>query len=260
MTGEESYGEGWELRFTWRALQDLRAEDELPGIIEDVRKKTPYTEIVEAFQEKRTHSQVGSDRFRAATDRDLYTLHAADPYRAVTWFDEEHGVCWFLGFTPGHVYSELENRADDDELLPDERDYRQLLAERDQAWHMHRAGQQLQDLVDRAQERPNHTIRKRLDGSLLCDVFAEVLIVGDPDAGGDVWIAFTTHPWPSDAWLPRDFEAALLAAVEPFRVALEMGAVAWRCAEFPTDADEPDKVEYRPVDQARQSVVRFRLE
>jgi hypothetical protein len=110
----------YQLRFTHRALDDLRCPGLVPSDLEGVQAATPWPGIVHDFREQRGDSPETTGGALANMGRgDIYPLHGPAGGRAATWYDEQSEVCWFLGFTPAHDYAALETRAANDDLLPD---------------------------------------------------------------------------------------------------------------------------------------------
>jgi hypothetical protein len=252
--GEPALDPGWELRFTHRALDDLEASGELPGIIEDIRRATPHHTIIDAFTSKRTEDPAAGSPIGNLGRPDVMSLHGPAGERAATWYDADHRVCWFLAYTPTHDYAHFEQRAANDELLPDDGDYAQLLAERDLTWRVHQAGRELNGLIRTALERPNKGVEGSLGSSLPCQVFAEVLVIDDESAV-DVWISFRTYPAPAEAWLPSYYEAELVALIEGGTELIDAGRVTWYCTEFPVAGDV--EVTYRPIDVGKETIIRL---
>lgn len=256
-------GDEYELRCTWRALNDLGVPDALPGIIDDIGAQSPHGLIVDRFAAERTVSPVGTNTIGNLGRGDVYSLHGQLGFRAATWFDANNAVCWMVAFTSEHDYKQVEARAANDELLPDARDYAQLFAERDAAWHVHRAGSGLNVLVHDARQRPNTVVPGALAGALPCQVFAEVLVVEpadfDPDDDVDLWILFRTYPPIGRDWLPPHFEAELIAHIDGAQALVATDRVEWHCEQFPVEPHEKADVTYRPVDAGKEIVVRLKL-
>jgi hypothetical protein len=251
----------YELRLTWRALDDVGVPDGLPGIIEDIRAQSSYWAIIDRFAAERTETPQGTETIGNVGRGDIYSLHGPGGFRAATWFDASHAVCWLLAFTPEHEYTRFEQRAANDELLPDERDYAQLIAERDASWHVHRAGAGLNQLVNEARRRPNTIVPGALAGSIPCQVFAEVLVLepNGPHDDADIWVLFRTYPPIPETWLPSHFEAELIAHIDGAPTLLGTGRITFHCDEFPVPPSGDGEVQYRPVETGKEIVVRLRL-
>lgn len=259
--GDDPLADEYELRCTRRALEDLGVPDALAGIIEDIRTQSPYGVIVERFADERTADPAGTVPIARVGRGDIYSLHGPMGFRAATWFDAANAVCWLLGFTPEHDYTRFEERAANHELLPDERDYAELFAERDASWHVHRAGIGLNRLVDEARRHPNTLVPGALAGSVPCQVFAEVLAIDltDTSADADIWILFRVYPPIAGDWLPAYFEAELVAHIDGAAALIGEDRVHWRCDQFPVQPEPDREVLYRPVDPGREIVVRLRM-
>lgn len=260
--GGDPLADEYELRCTWRALGDLGVPDALAGIIEDIRVKSPYGVIIERFADERTADPHGTVPIARVGRGDIFSLHGPMGFRAATWFDAANAVCWLLGFTPEHDYTRFEQRAANAQLLPDERDYAELFAERDATWHVHRAGAGLNQLVVDARRHPNTLVAGALAGSLPCQVFAEVLALEraeDSSDDADIWILFRTYPAVAKDWLPAYFEAELVAHIDGAAALIGNERVQWRCAEFPVAPDGAGDVQYRPIEPGKEIVVRLLL-
>jgi len=240
---------GYYLRFTRRALEDLRAGGCDPGSPRAVECVTPWAAVVEEFVEQRTESPGSTGGYLARVGRpDVAPLHGPAGARACTWFDADQGVCWFLGFSPEHDYRVFETRAANDELFPDEDD--------EVAFELWRENLDFNTLVrpgllllaDQVFTEPGAVRRATLGLVLRAEATAEV-IFADGVAFGDVWLSLKL---PFDAARSlRDWPGPRLAEV----LCAHLGADGFDVAEtFPRpDGDDP-----RMIDHASEVVYVFR--
>ena len=122
----------YELRVTHRARADLGAKACPARELTQIEHATKWPAIVKKFGKQRALDPNGTeDPLHSMDCPDVYGLHGPDGQRAATWYDQTHQVVWLLGFTPEHDYTLLEERAVNDELLPDAHDYQELFDDRD---------------------------------------------------------------------------------------------------------------------------------
>jgi hypothetical protein len=172
-------GPSYELRFTFRALEDLRCKGFVPSDLEGVRKATPWGAIVEDFIKQRTLSPgTTGGTLSKVGHPDICELHGLGGERAATWFDADSGVCWFLGLSPDHTYKHFEDRAAVGELLPTLRDETLLELERQERDFDHRVERDLRLLVASALERPGIPTRATVGELLQLEVTALVIDLG----------------------------------------------------------------------------------
>lgn len=251
LEGYPSVGvDGLELRFTQRALVELRVRRNLdPGDIAAVRATTPWPAIVDDFANQRVLAPTGTrGPMRNMGRNDIYELSAPDGCRAATWVDKDHRVCWFLGFTPHHDFAPLERRAANDELLPTAEDRRLLEAEVELQEFDERVGPGLRVLVQGAVAEPRVAVRGTVGALVRLAVAAVVERVGTSKLA-DLYIAVCLPPAIVGAVRPRDWPGPLL----PERLAaLATASESW---ELATSLRMPDGKCDRPIDPAKELVV-----
>ncbi|HTX00163.1 MAG TPA: hypothetical protein VMD59_15375 [Acidimicrobiales bacterium] len=244
-------GGQWELRFTQRALDDLAAAGEAPGVLDDVEQRTPWSSIVHRFREQRTLDPDGTSPIQGLRRGDVYSLHARDPQRAATWYDAEHAVCWMLAFVSDHDCGEFTRRQQAAELMPSDEDYALLLAERDEVWRRARVEKDFVALAEQAVAQPLVVQRMQLAGALATETFLEVLAVGDGE--GDLWVCFSLPP-AEPVGLHGTWEYELMASL-PWLVAGDEARFERR-GDFPAEAVASGVVQYR---QLRGGEAAYRL-
>lgn len=210
-------GPAYELRFTRRALGDLRCEHLAPGDLKSIQSATPWPAVVRDFREQRGESPATTGGALARMGRgDIYPLHGPHGGRAATWFDPDAGVCWFLGYSPEHDDTVLEARAANGELLPDEDDETLLELEREELDFELRVRPGLQQLVMTALEQPRCPARGTVGQLLRLEVTAVVVPV-DAEALVDLTLTLRLPPiqgspappgWPGSMLLQRIAELA----------------------------------------------------
>jgi hypothetical protein len=132
---------------------------------------SPYGWIVRLFRKKYQESPRGTGIPIANVGRpDVIALHGPEHGRAVTWYDAENEVCWFLGFTPEHDYKRFEERASRGELLPSEDDYCVLIVERDTASFDSLFGPAVSEMLKVAISAPSVPIRRTVDDLLQIEI------------------------------------------------------------------------------------------
>ncbi|MHB1250565.1 MAG: hypothetical protein ACYC0I_00345 [Acidimicrobiales bacterium] len=158
----------FELRFTEQALEDLGCSKRLSrGDLEGATAASPYGWIVRLFRKKYEESPYGTGIPIANVVRpDIVALHGPLHGRAATWFDIENGVCWFLAFTPEHLYKLFEDRASRGELLPSKDDYSILIVERETADFDSVFGPAVAEMLKVAISTPGVSVRRTVDALL----------------------------------------------------------------------------------------------
>ncbi len=251
--------DGYQLRFTRRALDDLGCPPGVaPGSIEDVRRATVHKPIVDKLATQRSTVPTGTeDPMRNVGRSDIYSLHGPAGGRACTWYDDDAGVCWFLGFTPQHDYALFEDRAANDDLLPSVDDETIFEIEQEELDFDQRIGPGLRQLVDLAERAPNAPQRATVGLLLRLEVCVELLVVED-DSLSDLTISVRLPPVVEGAVPPPDWSdepllERLVASVDPDRSSDE---VEWNPASLPSGPAE-EGAGQRRVDHAREVAVRL---
>jgi len=165
----------YELRMTELALQDLgcsgiKSRADLKGI----KGASSDGDIVALFEKKYRVSPRGTEAPIGNLGRaDIISLHGPRGGRAATWYDEENGVCWFLGYTPEHDYVLFEQRSAAGELLPRFDDYQVLVLERQtldfDGMFIGPTSAMLQEALTKPSERIANTVRDLLEITILVD-------------------------------------------------------------------------------------------
>jgi hypothetical protein len=176
-----------------------------------VRDSTRWPAIVDEFVKQRSLAPRGTGGTLHSVGRgDIDSLHGRDGSRAATWYDEEHSVCWFLGFTQSHDYSLLTERALNDELLPDDQDMAIIRKKTEDQRFDERVGPGVRRLVTRAVGNPRIPARGTVGGLLRLTVAAVVERVGDRSLA-DVYVALRLPPLEKDVRRPPDWPGPELA-------------------------------------------------
>ncbi len=203
----------FELRFTHRALVDLRARDASPADLAAVGRVTPWSSIVGEFFNQRTAQPTGTGGALSNVGRgDIEPLHGPAGGRAATWFDRGRSICWFLGFSPRHNYRLFEERAANGELMPSADDLRTIDRDQSQVDFGDRVVLGLHSLVRRAVQSPRAAQRGTV-GSLLRLDLAAVVEVLDDRGLADLYVAvqlpvpiegaLRPPDWPGPRLIPR---------------------------------------------------------
>ena len=219
----------YELRFTRRALDDLGCpSDTPPGDLDAVLASTIRTDIVEEFRDQRSAAPTGTGgTLRKLGRPDIHSLHGTAGGRACTWHDVESGVCWLLGYTSEHDYALFEDRAANNDLLPDIRDETLLELEREQLDFAARVGPGLRALIRAAVESPAVPQRGCVGALLRLEVTVIVVPIDD-SALADLFISValplhtgeTSPPpdWPGSNLQERLIELALGAQPDDWEI------------------------------------------
>lgn len=201
----------YELRFTRRALDDLGCSGDTPaGDLDAVLDSTIRTDIVEEFRDQRSAAPTGTGgTLRNLGRPDIHPLHGTAGGRACTWHDAEGGVCWFLGYTSEHDYALFENRAANDELLPNLRDETLLELEREQMDFATRVGPGLRVLVRAAAQSPAVPRRGRVGALLRLEVTVIVVPI-DESSLADLFISVALPLHDAETRTPPDWPGSSL--------------------------------------------------
>lgn len=195
-------GDAYELRFTLRALADLGADACSPGDLDAVRDGTPWPAIVDKFAGQRAIDPRGTEPpLHGMGVPDVDALHGPAGQRAATWYDQDLGVVWFLGFTAEHDYTLLERRAAEGDLLPCEDDEVVLELDLENRDFFERVGPGVEKLIVDAWQQPGQTQRGTVGGDVL-----RLDVVIDDAALGDVFICVRL-PFGPGAQALRDWPA-----------------------------------------------------
>ncbi len=227
----------YELRVTRRALADI-GWSHIGGAAFDLEANRGRHPILKAFASKRGHSPTGQER-TLGIKAPVYNLHARNPWRGVTWFDEQAGVCWLLGVT-AHDYAEFVSRAKTGELTPTEQDYADLDLARsplprtlDETEVLERIREDGASLVVAAFAAPNTEIVGGLARALDVALFVEVILTVTD--GVDLHVAFKMPPHPGvplPGHLVEVCVAAMLPSADPFDI-------DWNWQGFPSRDPSP---------------------
>lgn len=179
--------------------------------IEGIEDSTHRRAIVKKFRLVRREVPTGTRTpMRDVGRPDVYSLHGPDGDRACTWYDDEAGVCWFLGWVAQHDYTEFETRAANHELLPDEDDYTILEVERENLDFDQRIGPGIQAMVAEAFASPNSAIKGTVGDLLVLHVTVEIVLVDD-EVLADLYITVGVPPLedPPEGWPGRELPVRL---------------------------------------------------
>ena len=243
-------GPAYELRFTQRALEDLRCPGLAPGDFPEIRKATPWKDTVDEFLDQRGVSFESTGGSLHSVGRgDIYPLHGPAGGRAATWYDPETRMCWFLGYSSEHEYELFEARAAADELLPSEYDETLLELEREELDFDRRVKPGLELLVRQACEQPDVPARGTIGDLIRLDVTAYVVgSDSDVDQQVDLWLVAhppfgEPHPpgWPGNSVCER--LASIISGNDPADLELA----------YPDVVPVPGGT--RPVEYGRELVV-----
>lgn len=225
------------LRVTRRALEDIGMKSRA-GAAFDLDADKQRHPILEAFLDKRGRSPVGQEQ-TLGIKAPVYNLHARNPWRGVTWYDEDAGVCWLLGVT-AHQYDLFVERAKVGGLTPTESDYADLELARsvvppaaDEGDVVAAIRSDGAALVAEAFAKPNTEVAGVLAESLDVALFAQVIFTITD--GADLFIGFRMPPRPG-ATLPDQFVEVCVAVMLPDA---DPADIDWRVQEFPGRAFEP---------------------
>lgn len=220
------------LRVTRRALDDMKLDPE-EGPTFDIEANVRTHDVLRAFWNKRRNSPVGQEQTQGIK-APVYNLHAKNPWRAVTWHDEDEGVVWLLAVSP-HNYDLFVQRAANNELKPTVQDYADLAVARSVLPTAMDEGETLEmiaaeglELVEAAFASPNTEVSGVLVASVDVALYVEVLV--DLSEGGDVYLGFKLPPRTGKAVLPEPLIQVCVALMLPDA---DDEHLDWRLDQFP---------------------------
>ncbi len=202
---------------TRAALADLGFEA-LAG--QDVSRYRSRHPVLASFYKKRTISVVGTQQLEKVPNQaEIWNLHAENPHRAVTWYDEEQDVVFLLAYST-HDYDEFVNRYYAETLLPTARDYQDIENHRrsvsglDDDFILVVEGQD-PDLVQRALDAPGQVVEEVLASELPAAAILEVALIADTQMTGDVYLVLRFMDRLNVRPLPSDVVADLIPILLP---------------------------------------------
>lgn len=192
----ESEGVPHALWVTRQALADIGFEA-LAGPTFDLAVYAQRHPILGRFLDQRSENTVGTQKTQGvqATGREIYNLHAQNPTRGVTWFDETNNVVFLLAVSLDHNYHLFVDRAEAGELMPTAQDYADLAAHRDPLYGLddpdffELARPDADELLLEVLQHPGVLVERMLGHELPSAMQLEVVVVDDTEVTGDVYAA-----------------------------------------------------------------------
>ena len=207
----------WQLRVTRRALVDLGLGSQA-GPAFDVVASIDLHPLLAAFVAKRRDSPRGQERTLRVRAQ-VYNLHGPNPWRGVTWHDEQNGVCWLIAASP-HDYALFESRDAAGTLAPTEEDYADLALSLDPIGADSSVERFLTlayvdgaELTQRAWDEPGTQVVGCLAYTVDVALFVELIVVDQAECR-EVYVALAMPPHPGFD-LPDDLITACAAALLP---------------------------------------------
>jgi hypothetical protein len=200
------------LRVTRRALADLRLGKIYFGLpAEDLEGEH---DLLGSFVKNRTEQPYGTESTQRIRPK-CFNLHARDPWRGITWYDEAHDICWLVGATSQHNYALFEERSLNDEIRPTAEDYAdlELFTQNTEAF-IDLVCAQAPGLMALAVTQPNTEHRMPLAGAVDTGVFVEVLVVPGEGEIEEIFVSFQLPPLPV-MQVPSDFCEAIFWLLAP---------------------------------------------
>jgi hypothetical protein len=204
----------FEFRFTTRALEDLACSRRLSrSDLDSVIANSPYGWIARLFRSKYQESPRGTGLPIANVGRpDIIALHGPEHGRAVTWFDSDNDVCWFLAFSPEHDYKLFEDRAAKDGLLPSHDDLTILILERRTANFDRLFGPPIAEMLKAAVSDPGVPLRRTVRSQLQIELTV-IEVVIDGSTLREIFLTVRVPPlteFRPDGWPSRDIPRRLM--------------------------------------------------
>jgi hypothetical protein len=175
------------LAVTRRALEDLKLPTWRKFIGADPETFRDAHSLIDKLVHLRSLSPTGQEHTQGAAGVAIYNLHGQNPWRGVTWHDEEADIVWLCAASD-HDYGLFLDRLANQVLLPEAADYADL-----EVWDADHqpeffalAVRDLEGLLDEAASHPGLEVRRMVAG----EVEIGIVIQGiDRDAtAADVYI------------------------------------------------------------------------
>ena len=197
----------WKLWVTRQALADIGYEDLVgPGF--DLDTLSTRHPILDAFKTKRTSNPRGSELIQGVKG-EIFNLHARNPYRGVTYFDEARGVVFLLAVSVDHDYSLFTTRDAAGSLRPSESDYADFFESLNpiQSYETFlkeaEAEADMAPLLAAALVNPGNLIEGVIGREFSIAVSVEALIPNEPNQPVDIYVAVSFEGRARTLPLPR---------------------------------------------------------
>ena len=216
------------LALTRRALKDLKLPRWRTYVGADPCTFTEVHSLVAKLVHLRTEHPTGQEPTLGAGGVPIYNLHGQDPWRGVTWHDEENDIVWLCAASD-HNYDLFLGRLRAGQLLPDEADYADL-----EAWEAEHQPEFLdQALVDTSEllEEAEAAPGQEHTASIAGEVEVALLVdrVDPDDAAADLYLGIQ-YPRARVHAIEEDLTEVL---VDLFFTDAESGHLDWSTAPFP---------------------------
>ena len=170
---------------------DIGYED-LAGPSFDLDSLSRRHPILDAFKTKRTSNPRGTEQTQGVKG-EIFNLHARNPYRGVTYFDEPFGVVFLLAVTVDHDYSVFTSRDVAGSLRPSESDYADFFESLNpiQSYEtfLIEAEANIVPLLAAALVNPGILVEGVIGREFPVAVSVEVLIPNEPNQPVDIYVA-----------------------------------------------------------------------
>lgn len=176
--------------------------------------------VLASFYNKRSNSVVGTQQLEKVPNQaGIWNLHAENPHRAVTWYDEEEDIVFLLAHST-HDYDEFVTRYYDETLLPTPSDYQDVANHRRSVCGLDDdfilvVEAQEPDLVQRALNTPGEVIEEVLGSELPAAAILEVAVVADTQMTGDVYLVLRFMDRRNARTLPSEVVSELVPILLP---------------------------------------------
>jgi hypothetical protein len=189
--------EAYELRVTRRCLEeDLDYYEDAP--FEDLAGH----EIIKALINRRSDGPTDTREVSPlSSGKRVYRLAYGNRHRGATWFDENEGVVWLLGYAQhefedrGDAFSQFKDLDEEGHLLPGPADYEALLRERDARFGASLAVQ-AEALLAEARRNPGREVVAHLGGAI--EVTVAITVV---ETLGELHVAIQMTGLPTEHFL-----------------------------------------------------------
>jgi hypothetical protein len=175
------------LAVTRRALEDLKLPTGRKLIGADPETFREKHSLIDKLVHLRSQDPTGQEHTQGANGVAIYNLHGQNPWRGVTWHDQEADIVWLCAASD-HDYGLFLDRLTNQTLLPEAADYADLESwdAKQQPEFFELALEETAELLAEAEANPGVEVRRVIADEVWVGVQVERL--GGEDTAADVYI------------------------------------------------------------------------
>ena len=161
----------------------------------DVEDLSRRSDLLARFFRQRSLDPRGTERTQGVHG-EIYNLHARNPLRGVTWWDQDHDIVFLLAATREHDYTLFTDRDRRGELMPTVHDYLDVFEHRKALVSQYGYNDFLADvepvlaqMLAEARERPGVVVSRTVAQGMVGAHMVVEVVAGLEDFDGDVYAA-----------------------------------------------------------------------